>query len=80
MDRSKEYLKKEIEKEVTSLFEAALDYAQVACAHKDTFKALRSKILRVGNDCIRNLNSELDKNYDVKFKPDTEDLIKVGCK
>ena len=80
MDRSKEHLKKVIDKEVTQLFESALDYAQVACSHKDTFKALRSKILRVGNDCIRNLKDELDKHYDVNFKSDTEDIIEVGRK
>ena len=80
MDKSKDYLKKEIEKEVTQLFESALDYAQVACAHKDTFKALRSKILRVGNDCIRNLNTQLDRHYDVKFKATTEDVVEINRK
>lgn len=75
--KSKDKLKKEIEKEVTKLFESALDYAQVACAHQDTYKALRAKILRVGNNCIRNLKTNLD-HYDIDFKPTTEDLIEVS--
>lgn len=74
--KSREKFKREIEKEVTKLFESALDYAQVACAHQETFKALRAKILRVGNNCIRNLKNKSDQ-YDITFKPTTEDIIEV---
>lgn len=77
--KSREKFKKEIEVEVTKLFESVLDYAQVACAHQDTFKALRAKILRVGNNCIRNLKNRSDK-YDMEFKSNIEDIIEVTDK
>lgn len=44
----------DVKREVTLFMEKALDYAQVA-VHKDNWPALRSKILRCGNDCLRNL-------------------------
>jgi hypothetical protein len=77
-DRSKEKLKKEIKEEVTSLFEKVLDYAQVACPTPDTFKVLRSKVLRVGNDCIRNLQRKVDTRYDVEYTAVTEEIIEFG--
>lgn len=77
-DRSKEKLKKEIKEEVTSLFEKVLDYAQVACPTPDTFKVLRSKVLRVGNDCIRTLQRKVDTRYDVEYTSVTEEIIEFG--
>lgn len=60
-------------KEVTKMMEKSLDFAHVAC-HKDNFQQLRSKILRVGNDCMRNLEKEF-KSYDVKFTQVGEEII-----
>lgn len=74
-ERSKEKLIRDMEKEVTALFERSLDYAQVACP-PDTYKVLRSKILRVGNDCIRSLKKKV-QNYEVEFIPQTEEIIEV---
>ena len=53
-----------VRKEVTKLFETVLDYTSIAVSEASTFKVLRGKILRVGNDCIRKITSEL-VNYDV---------------
>jgi len=78
-DKSVEKFNKSIESEVTSMFEQILDYAQIAVPTADVYKALRSKILRVGNNCIRNLKTEL-KHYDVEFKATSEDIIEVGKK
>ncbi len=75
-DKSKEKLIHDLEEEVTRLFEQALDYAQVACATQDTYKVLRSKILRVGNNCIRNV-SKIVQYYAVEFIPQSEDIIVV---
>ena len=75
-DKSKEKLVRDLEEEVTRLFEQALDYAQVACATQDTYKVLRSKILRVGNNCIRNV-SKIVQYYAVEFIPQSEDIIVV---
>jgi hypothetical protein len=76
MDKNKERLKKDTKDEVTLMFESVLDYAQIACPTPDTFKALRSKVLRVGNNCIRNIHKKLDK-YDVTYKAVAEDVIEI---
>jgi hypothetical protein len=39
-----------------------LDFVQVACPNGH-YKALRSKILRIGNDCMRKLERHIDENY-----------------
>jgi len=78
-ERSKEKLNKLVEEEVTNLFEAVLDYAQVACPTPDTYKVLRSKILRVGNNCIRTIKKKLN-HYDVEYKAVTEDIIEIPQK
>ena len=75
-ERSKDKLIKELEGEVTKLFEQALDYAQVACPTKDTYAVLRSKILRVGNNCIRNVRKKV-QHYDIEFMPRAEEIIEV---
>ena len=41
-----------VRKEVTKLFQQVLDYTSIAVPDPNTYKALRGKILRVGNDCI----------------------------
>lgn len=78
-DRSRDKLVGAMEDEVTKLFEQVLDYAQVACPNKDTYAALRSKILRVGNNCIRNLKKHA-QHYDVEFVPQAEEIIEVNRK
>lgn len=75
-DKSRERLIKAMEEEITTLFEQALDYAQVACSIPDTYKVLRSKILRVGNNCIRNVRKHA-QHYDIVFVPQTEEIIEI---
>ena len=75
-DRSRDKLNRMVEEEVTKMFESVLDYAQVACPTPDTYKVLRSKILRVGNNCIRMVKKKLD-HYDVEYKATTEDIVEV---
>jgi len=75
-DKSREKLIRDMESEVTNLFEQALDYAQVACPTQDIYKILRSKILRVGNNCIRNIKKKV-QHYNVEFIPQTEEIIEV---
>ncbi len=66
---------KMISDEVTTLFEKVLDYAEVAVPNSDQYKKLRSKILRVGNNCIRNLDKEISARYDIKYIPPAETII-----
>ena len=75
-DRHTNKLKDLIKEEVTFMFEQALDFAQVACPEPH-FRPLRSKILRVGNNCIRNINSKVDSQYKIEFKATGEDIIQI---
>jgi hypothetical protein len=75
VDKHKEKLNKAISDEITVLFEKVLDYAEVAVPNNDQYKKLRSKILRVGNNCIRNVKKVVDTRYDVKYNPPAETII-----
>lgn len=75
-DKHSKKLKDMIKEEVTFMFEQALDFAQVACPETH-FRPLRSKILRVGNNCIRNINRKVDDQFKVEFKAVSEDIIQV---
>jgi hypothetical protein len=72
--KSRERLNRVVEEEITKLFESILDYAQVACPTSDTYKVLRSKILRVGNNCIRTIKTKIS-HYDIGFVATSEDVI-----
>jgi hypothetical protein len=76
IEKSREKLARDIEAEITGLFEQVLDYSQVACPTKDTYSVLRSKILRVGNNCIRNVRKNL-QYYDVEYVPQVEEIIEI---
>lgn len=78
-DKHMRKLKDMVKEEITYMFEQALDFAQVACPEPH-FKPLRSKILRVGNNCIRNINRKLEEYYDVEYKANAEDIIEVQQK
>ena len=75
-EKSREKLFKDTEVEIIKLFEQVLDYAQVACPTKDTYTVLRSKILRVGNNCIRNVKKNL-QHYDVEYVSQLEEIVEV---
>ena len=76
--KSKDRLIEEMRQEVTKMMESALDYAEVACPSA-TFKQLRSKILRVGNNCMRNLEKTFN-NYDIVYTKVTEEIIEFKNK
>lgn len=75
-DGSKAILVKLMRKEVTNLMEKALDFSHVACP-RDNFQQLRSKILRVGNDCMRSLEKEFD-NFEVEYTKLSEEVIEFN--
>jgi len=76
-DKSMDKMNRFVKSEVTAMFERILDYAQIAVPTEAVYKALRSKILRAGNDCIRRIQAHNTKFYDVEYKPVSEDVIKV---
>ena len=73
-DVGRKHLEDVVRKEVTKLFESVLDYTSIAVSEKDRFAVLRGKILRVGNDCIRTITSEL-VNYEIDLIERDEDVI-----
>jgi hypothetical protein len=73
-EAGRKHLEDVMRKEVTKLFESVLDYTSIAVSEKDRFSVLRGKILRVGNDCIRTIASELS-NYEIELVERTEDVI-----
>jgi len=75
--RSKDRLKKYVQNEVTKLFTSVLDYAEVAVDGKERYSNLRSKILKVSNDAIREIKKEIDTRYTVDYIPPAEDIIVV---
>lgn len=77
IDRHKVKMDNMIKDEITKMFEKVLDYAEVAVPNGDQFKKLRSKILRVGNNCIRNVQKDIEKNYDIKYKAQAETIVEV---
>ena len=74
---SKGKIKDLIKSEITSMFSSILDFAEVAVDGKERFHVLRSKVLREGNDAIRTICAEIDKNFEVKYIGLATDVIKV---
>ena len=75
VDKHKEKLIDAMEKEVTNLFEQVLNYTEVAVPNRDQYNRLRSKILRLGNDCKRNLRKSVERDFSVTFEPHIEDVV-----
>lgn len=78
VDKHQEKLIKSISEEVTSLFEKVLDYAEVAVPNSDQYRKLRSKILRIGNNSIRNISKEIISRYNVTYNPPGETIIEIA--
>lgn len=76
-DRHQEKMINGISSEITDLFERILDYAEVAVPNNDQYKKLRSKILRIGNNCIRNISKDIINHYNVTYNAPGETIIEV---
>ncbi len=77
LHRSKEKLKRDIEKRIMRGVDEILDIAEVAIGDSQRYKPFRSKVLRAGNNAIRDLKSNLDQYYKVLFVPTAEDVIEI---
>jgi len=71
-------LQKAVKEEVTKFFETVLDFSEVAVGDEKRYKALRSKVLRHGNDTIRRLNSSIETDYDVSYRKLAQDVVKFS--
>lgn len=56
----KDKVKAIVRNETMNMMESVLNYVQVAVPESN-WKAIRSKILRAGNDCIRKIHKEIDR-------------------
>lgn len=74
-DRHKEKLIEDVDKEITHMFEQILNYTEVAVPNRDQYNRLRSKILRIGNDCKRNTKKSIERDYVVRYEPRNEDIV-----
>ena len=77
LHRSKEKFKRDLEVRFTQGLEEILDYAELAIGDTTRWKSFRSKVLRSGNNAIRDLKSDLEDHYKVLFVPTNEDVIKI---
>lgn len=77
LERSKDKLKRDAEKIVIALFHSILDISEVAIGDPQRYKPFRSKVLRAGNDAIRDMKKMLDRDYKVLYVPTTEDIVEV---
>lgn len=77
LQRSKEKLKRDVEKRIMRGIDEILDVAEVAIGDSQRYKPFRSKVLRAGNNAIRDLKSELELHYKILFVPTSEDVIEV---
>ena len=78
VNKHQEKMIKSISSEITDLFERILDYAEVAVPNSDQYKKLRSKILRIGNNCIRNISKEIVSRYSVTYNAPGETIIEIA--
>ena len=75
-DWSNTRLQKEVETRITKMFDGMLDFSEVAVGDPTRYKVLRSKILRLANDTIRALNTEISENYEVQFQGIGQDIVR----
>lgn len=76
---SKEKLVTFTKDQVFKMVESALDLAEVGLVSQVHFQKFRSKILRIGNDMVRNLTQELN-NYNINFVETSEDFLIFNIK
>lgn len=77
LERSKEKFKRDLEKRVMKGIDEILDIAEVAIGDSQRYKPFRSKVLRAGNNAIRDLKIDLDQYYKILFVPNKEDIIEI---
>lgn len=78
MDRHKAKLNSFLEKQVKILQKKILDLSEVVIP-QDNYRPFRGKILSATNDMLRDLQAEIDKNYNVNYDPKVihEDVIEI---
>jgi len=78
LDWSSRRLQSEVRDSITKFFETVLDFSEVAVGDEKRYKALRSKVLRHGNETIRKITANIESNYDILFTKIGEDVVQVS--
>jgi len=78
MDKHKEKFLDFVEKQIKSLQKRVLDLSEVVVP-QDNYIQFRSKILGSTNDLLRDIESELETNYNLKYEPSVirEDVVQI---
>lgn len=76
-ERSKDKLKRDIDKEITKHMDVVLNLVEVAIGDPHRYKAFRGKFLKSGNNTIREIKKLLDQDYKVMYVPSREDVIQI---
>lgn len=74
-ERSKEKLKSLIRERITAMFSGILDFTEIAVGDNERYNVLRTKVLRLSNDTIRDLTRDLDEDYSVEYIPKHDVVI-----
>lgn len=79
MSKGKDRLRRQIQQEFKSINKHILDLAELVVS-PDHYQQFRKKVLNVTNDVRRNIESDLELNYEVEYEPSTicEDIVVVG--
>ena len=79
-DRSKEKLVSFVSAEVTNMFGNILDFTELAVGDSTRYRILRSKVLKISNDTIRNITKEIEDRYSVEYESPIKDILVINNK
>ena len=77
VDKVKDKLNSFINIQITTMFSGILDFTEVAVGDKERHKALRSKVLKLSNDTIREIQKEINERYRVEYDSPTQEVIVI---
>ncbi len=75
----KDKFRQYIQIRVTQMFDEILTFAEVAVPNKYTYDKLRGRILKAGNNAIRDLEDSC-RNYDIIYNPKITEVIEYEGK
>lgn len=78
-DKSREKLKNLIkDKVIHTGGRSVLDLAEVAIGNKESYNRFRAKSLRILNNLVREIQSEIDAHYTVDYDSRMESVVQFG--
>lgn len=79
MSKGKERLRQRIQQEFKSINKQILDLSELVVS-QEQYPQFRKKVLNITNDIRRNIEQDLELNYEVSYDPATicEDIVIIG--